>query len=74
MEIPNPESEWRRINEREWRRTDEWGNVWSRVDDTSKSQVIEGALENLKAKEVFKLWRGRGGFIAGYYTDNQGLL
>jgi uroporphyrinogen decarboxylase len=46
-EIPNPLDEWRKINEREWRRTDEWGNVWGRVDETSKGQIIHGILNDL---------------------------
>ena len=46
-EIPNPLDAWRKIGEREWERTDEWGNVWSRVDETSKGQVIRGVLEDL---------------------------
>jgi len=53
--IPNPEGEWRRINEREWRRKDEWGNVWGRVDATSKGEIVAGALENLDDVEIFPL-------------------
>ena len=46
-EIPNPLDTWRKVGEREWQRTDEWGNVWGRVDETSKGQVIKGVLEDL---------------------------
>jgi uroporphyrinogen decarboxylase len=46
-EIPNPLDKWRKINDREWRRTDEWGNVWGRVDGTSKGQIIHGILNDL---------------------------
>lgn len=46
-ELPNPEGEWRKINKNEWRRRDEWGNLWSRVDSTSKGEILKGALENL---------------------------
>jgi uroporphyrinogen decarboxylase len=53
--IPNPEGEWHKINDREWRRKDEWGNVWGRVDDTSKGEIVEGALESLEDVETFPL-------------------
>ena len=46
-EMPNPLAEWRKVGERGWERTDEWGNLWGRVDETSKGQVIKGALEDL---------------------------
>lgn len=54
-DIPNPEGEWRKINDREWRRVDEWGNVWGRVDDTSKGEIVKGALEDLGDVETFSL-------------------
>ena len=47
-EIPNPLTEWRKIAEHAWERTDEWGNVWRRVDATSKGQVVRGVLEDLQ--------------------------
>ena len=46
-EIPNPLGEWHRVSEHGWQRTDEWGNLWGRVDETSKGQVVKGALEDL---------------------------
>jgi uroporphyrinogen decarboxylase len=54
-EIPNPEGEWRKINDREWRRVDEWGNLWGRIDQTSKGEVIQGVLDNLDEVETFPL-------------------
>ena len=54
-QIPNPLSEWRKINDREWRRVDEWGNEWARVDDTSLGEVRKGALEDLARVESFPL-------------------
>jgi len=53
--IYNPESEWRKVNDREWRRVDEWGNVWRRLDDTSKGEVARGILEDLNKVETFPL-------------------
>jgi hypothetical protein len=49
------QNEWRKINDREWRRTDEWGNVWGRVDETSKGEVVQGAVEDLNDVERFPL-------------------
>jgi uroporphyrinogen decarboxylase len=46
-EIPNPQNAWRKTGEHEWQRVDEWGNVWGRVDETSKGQVIHGVLDDL---------------------------
>jgi len=54
-EIPNPEGRWRKIDDRQWRRKDEWGNIWSRVDATSKGEIVKGALENLDQVEVLPL-------------------
>lgn len=54
-EMPNPEGEWRKINDREWRRKDEWGNLWGRIDETSKGEVVQGALENLDCVDTFPL-------------------
>ena len=54
-QMHSPEGEWRRVDEREWRRTDEWGNVWGRVDETSKGEIVQGALANLNDVEIFPL-------------------
>jgi len=51
-EIPNPEWEWCKINDRAWRRKDEWGNVWGRIDKTSKGEVVQGILDNLDDVET----------------------
>jgi len=54
-EIPNCLGKWRKINDQEWRRVDEWGNEWARIDDTSKGEVVKGALEDLGNVERFPL-------------------
>ena len=54
-QIPNPDGQWRKIDGHRWRRTDEWGNVWGRVDDTSKGEVIRGAVEDLNDVETLPL-------------------
>ena len=38
---------WERVDEIRWERTDEWGNLWARVDDTSKGEVVRGVLESV---------------------------
>lgn len=53
--LPNPLDAWRKINDREWRRTDEWGNVWARVDESSKGQILYGALNHLSEVDSFTL-------------------
>jgi uroporphyrinogen decarboxylase len=52
-EITNPEEEWRRTQGREWQRKDEWGNIWARLDDTSKGEILHGALDDLAQVESF---------------------
>ena len=55
VEMYHPDGEWRKIGDRAWRRTDEWGNVWGRVDDTSKGEIVRGALDDLNDVETFPL-------------------
>jgi hypothetical protein len=40
-------TDWRKTGESRWERIDEWGNVWGRVDPTSKGEVIRGVLDDL---------------------------
>jgi hypothetical protein len=47
--LPNPRGEWRRSEQGEWQRWDEWGNLWGRADATSKGQVVRGVIEDLAA-------------------------
>ncbi len=44
---------------------------WCPVDIQKTLQQRDEAVIRAKAREMLdKLWRGRGGFIAGYYSDN----
>lgn len=52
LELTMPDLEWRRINEREWRRVDEWGNEWGRLEAFSKGEVVVGALSDLRDAET----------------------
>jgi uroporphyrinogen decarboxylase len=45
--IPNPLGGWRQVDEQIWERTDEWGNLWRRLDPTSKGEVALGAVGDL---------------------------
>ncbi len=45
--IPNPEGSWRQVGEEAWERGDEWGNLWRRLDPTSKGEVAVGAVTDL---------------------------
>lgn len=38
---------WQQIDEQTWERTDEWGNLWRRIDPTSKGEVVRGVLQDL---------------------------
>ncbi len=31
----------------EWYRTDTWGNIWKRIDDSSKGEVVKGILDDI---------------------------
>jgi hypothetical protein len=44
---PTPQTDWQKVDERRWRRIDEWGNIWGRIDTTSKGQVLKGVLDDL---------------------------
>ncbi len=45
--IPNPAGAWVEVDGRAWERTDEWGNIWRRLDPTSKGEVERGAVADL---------------------------
>lgn len=38
---------WRECGGGRWERTDEWGNLWARIDATSKGEVARGVLDDL---------------------------
>ena len=37
---------WKQTVGETWERTDEWGNLWRRIDSTSKGEVVTGVLED----------------------------
>jgi hypothetical protein len=38
-----------------WQRTDEWGNLWERLDPTSKGEVVKGVLSDVSEIEGYNL-------------------
>jgi len=46
---------WKKTGKSQWERTDEWGNIWRRIDATSKGEVVMGVLENISAFDYYKL-------------------
>ena len=36
---------WEEVESGHWERTDEWGNLWRRLEDRSKGEVVRGAVE-----------------------------
>ncbi len=40
-------TDWKDMGGSRWERADEWGNLWARVDSTSKGEVIRGVLEDI---------------------------
>lgn len=46
---------WRDVGGGRWERTDLWGNVWARVDATSKGEVVRGVLEDWADLDTYEL-------------------
>ncbi|NLC68939.1 MAG: hypothetical protein GX754_09235 [Clostridiaceae bacterium] len=43
--VKTKETDWIKASKNRWERIDEWGNLWARVDATSKGEVVKGVLE-----------------------------
>ncbi|HHV96601.1 MAG TPA: hypothetical protein GXX37_09060 [Clostridiaceae bacterium] len=41
-------TEWKKVGEKRWERTDEWGNTWARLDETSKGEVIQSVFNEVE--------------------------
>jgi hypothetical protein len=52
--LPNGE-DWKQVDESRWERKDMWGNIWARVDPTSKGEIHKGALDDLDTVADFPL-------------------
>jgi hypothetical protein len=47
-------SDWKENGNGRWERTDEWGNLWARLDPTSKGEVVKGVLDDLAAIDSYE--------------------
>ena len=47
-------TEWHKAGGGRWERTDEWGNLWARIDAASKGQVVKGVLEDLNDLDAYQ--------------------
>lgn len=52
--INTPANDWHEIGPNRWQRTDEWGNIWGRIDPTSKGEVTKGVLDNLSTLSKYE--------------------
>jgi uroporphyrinogen decarboxylase len=50
-----PATDWEKAGGDRWERIDEWGNIWARIDATSKGEVAKGILSDLKDIESLEL-------------------
>ena len=48
-------TDWIQVGSGKWERTDEWGNVWQRVDGTSKGEVVRGVLSDVSEIAGYEL-------------------
>ena len=47
-------TDWQQLAKDHWRRTDEWGNIWSRLEATSKGEVAQGVLADLDDADSYE--------------------
>jgi len=44
---------WQDVGGGRWERTDEWGNLWGRIDPTSKGEVVRGVFDSVADIEAY---------------------
>lgn len=54
IHIDAPQNDWKRVGELDWRRIDEWGNVWQKKKYVSKGKIIRGGLHNIKEIKSYR--------------------
>ena len=47
-------TDWKQVRNGRWERTDEWGNLWARLDPTSKGEVVRGVLDELAGMPAYE--------------------
>ncbi len=45
---------WQEKGNGSWERTDDWGNVWERIDPTSQGEVVRGVLDDIAAADAYR--------------------
>lgn len=53
-DVETQATDWREVGGGRWERTDEWGNLWGRIDPTSKGEVVRGVFETLDDMEGYE--------------------
>jgi len=53
-DVETPATEWAETGGGRWERIDEWGNLWARVDGSSKGEVARGALDTLENVDAYR--------------------
>lgn len=48
------ETDWIEVTKGRYERKDEWGNLWARVDETTKGEVVAGVLESLDDLSTYR--------------------
>ncbi len=48
-------TDWQKVSPAKWERIDEWGNIWQRLDDTTKGEVVKGVLNDVSEIENYEL-------------------
>jgi len=48
-------TDWKEISPGKWERTDEWGNLWGRLDSTTKGEVVKGVLSDVSQIADYEL-------------------
>jgi hypothetical protein len=48
-------TDWKKVGPEKWERTDEWGNLWGRLDNTTKGEVIKGVLSDVSQIAGYEL-------------------
>ena len=48
-------TDWQKVSPTKWERIDEWGNIWQRLDDTTKGEVVKGVLNDVSEIENYEL-------------------
>ncbi|HEX3019535.1 MAG TPA: uroporphyrinogen decarboxylase family protein [Chitinispirillaceae bacterium] len=54
IHVTAAQNQWKRVNELDWRRVDEWGNEWRKTCYCSKGKIIKNGLQGLDDIESYQ--------------------